>query len=112
MIYEARVATVIPGREDIFITRTSTEYFPMVKKHGGKPVGIFQTVFGNSEEVFYVLAWNDLTQRDKVLQTMRKDADYIEMSDRWTAAPSISNLSSRIVKQPTEPFMSSAAGAP
>lgn len=112
MIFEARVATVIPGREDIFISRTSTEYFPMVKKHGGKPVGIYQTVFGNSEEVFYVLAWEDLAQREKVLQAMRKDADYIEMSTRWTEAPSISNLSSRIVKPPSEPFLSSAAGAP
>ena len=112
MIYEARVATVIPGREDVFISRTSNEYFPMVRKHGGKVIGIFQTIFGNSNEVFYVLGFDDLTHRDKVLQSMRKDADYKEMSDKWTKEPSISNLSSRIVKPPSVPFLSSAAGAP
>ena len=110
-LYEIRVATVIPGREEVFLSRTIDEYSPMVTKHGGKAIGTFQTVFGNSSECFYVLGWDDLAHRDRVLQSMRKEDDYQEMAARWAKEPSVSNVFSRIVKPPPVPFRSSAAGA-
>ncbi|MFC1913331.1 NIPSNAP family protein [Chloroflexota bacterium] len=101
---------LFPAGKRCFFPRTIDEYSPMVTKHGGKTVGTFQTVFGNSGECFYVLEWDDLAHRDRVLKLMRKDADYQEMAARWAEEPSVSNVFSRIVKPPAVPFLSSAAG--
>ena len=112
MIYEGRVATVLPGMDEEFVSRVINEYFPMVEKHGGKVIGVFQTVIGNGNEFYYVLGFDDLSHRDRVFQSMRGVQDYQEVAARWTKKPSISNLYSTILKQPRIPFVRSTAGAP
>ena len=112
MIYEGRIAITIPGKEELFLNRVMKDYFPMVKKHGGNPIGVFQTVIGESDEVYYVLGFRDLAHREKVFKSMRADAEYLKLAELWGKEPSISNLSSKILKPVPANFLSSAAGAP
>jgi len=112
MIYEARVATVVPGMDEEFVSRVRNEYFPMVEKHGGKVIGIFQTVIGHGNQFFYILGFESLGHRDQVFASMRDDKEYHAIAARWTAKPSLVDLHSTIVKEPSTPFVRSTAGAP
>ena len=112
MIYEARIATVVPGMDEEFVSRLRNEYFPMVEKHGGKVIGVFQTVIGHGNQFFYILGFNNLSHRDQVFQSMREDKEYHKNAARWTDKPSLVDLYSTIVKEPSTPFVRSTAGAP
>jgi len=71
----------MPGREEALIARIN-EWFPIIEKYGVKVIGIFQTVVGNSNEISYMLVYEDLVHRQRVLEAMEKDEDRIKMHER------------------------------
>ncbi len=99
MIYEHRIYTVIPGMAEAELARV-TEWFPIVEKCGGTVIaGIFQTVIGDSNEISYILGYDDLAHRQRVWQSMMEDEDMKKIRQRWAKEESCSyNIFNKVLK--------------
>ena len=83
MIYEHRIYTVIPGKTEEEISRI-TDWFPIIEKCGAKVVaGIFQTVIGDSNELSYIIGYDDLAHRQRVFESMAEDDDMKKLAGEW-----------------------------
>lgn len=98
MIYEHRIYTVIPGMAEAELARV-TEWFPIVEKCGGKVIaGIFQTVIGDSNEISYMLGFNDLAHHQEVWKSMAEDEDLNKMREKWAKEEfPVHNIRSKIL---------------
>jgi hypothetical protein len=98
MIYEQSIYTVIPGKEKTLVKHMS-EVFPFVEKYGGKVMGIFQTTIGNSNEISYILIFNDLAHREKVFQSIGNDMEVATVHERHVSeGPTHYNAVNKILR--------------
>ena len=66
MIYELRVYNCVPGRLPALINRFANITLKLWEKHGIKQAGFWTTLVGESnEELYYLLAWESLADREK-----------------------------------------------
>ena len=98
MIYEHRICTVIMGKEDEFIARVN-EYLPRFEKYGAKVIGgIFRTIIGDSNEISYMLGFDDLAHHQKVWKSMAEDEDLNKMREKWAKEEfPVHNIRSKIL---------------
>ena len=98
MIYEGRFVSVIRGRDDEWKIRVLTKFLPIMEKHGGKPVGAYQTVIGNTQDYYIVIGFDSVTHREKVYESMGNDPEYQKIMAKWDKQTTISNLATTILK--------------
>ena len=103
MIYEGRLVKVIRGMEGEWTSRAFNGFFPMVKKHGGKPIGAFQTVIGNSEDFYIVMQFDSLAHREKVFKAMAKDPEFQKLEESWKKVVTLSNIYTTMIKTVSPP---------
>ena len=92
MIYEYRAYYVMPGRMPDLQRRFADVTVNMFKKHGIRVIGFWETVIGESNELVYILGWNDLAHRDRVWNAFLVDPE-------WLAARKASEANGPLVER-------------
>jgi len=64
MLYEMRVYEAMPGKMGALGRRFADHTHRLFTKHGFHVVGYWTQVIGDSNRFCYMLAWNDLAERD------------------------------------------------
>ena len=75
MIYELRVYDAIPGKLPALNERFSKITLGYFKKYGLKVVGFWTDEVGANNRLTYILAFDDMAQRDKAWADFRADPE-------------------------------------
>lgn len=78
MIYEYRAYYVLPGRMSDLQNRFANVTMNLFKKHDITVIGFWQTVVGESNELVYICAFEDLAHREKAWQAFSSDPEWRE----------------------------------
>ena len=82
MIYELRVYKCVPGRLPALINRFANITLKLWDKHGIKQAGFWTTLVGESNlELYYLLAWESLADRDKKWNAFQADPEWHKARD-------------------------------
>jgi hypothetical protein len=80
MIYELRIYTANPGKMAALVSRFRDHTCEMFEKHGITNVGYWQnSVGGRSDELWYIIAFEDHGQREQAWASMAADPDWQEI---------------------------------
>ena len=78
MMYELRVYYCVPGRLPNLLKRFDTITLKLWEKHGIKQAGFWTTVVGeSSQELYYLLAWESLADREKKWNAFVVDPEWL-----------------------------------
>jgi len=78
MIHELRIYHCMPGRLPDVNNRFQTVTLPLWKKYGIRPTAFWTTYVGpNNNDLYYLLEWRDLTERDQLWSAFATDPDWI-----------------------------------
>jgi hypothetical protein len=75
MLYELRVYDVIPGKLNDLNDRFEHITNAFFEKHGIKVIGFWTDVFGTSNRLTYMLAYNDMAHREKAWTAFASDPE-------------------------------------
>ena len=78
MIYEYRAYYVVPGRMPDIQRRFNDVTMRLFDKHGVKVVGFWETVIGESNELVYICAFDDLAHRQRAWEAFMADPEWQE----------------------------------
>jgi len=79
MIYELRIYTAHPGKMGALLSRFRDHTCTLFEKHGITNVGYWlNTVGGRSDELWYMLAFEDQGQREKAWAAFASDPEWQE----------------------------------
>jgi hypothetical protein len=99
MIYELRIYTAHPGKMGPLVSRFRDHTCEMFEKHGIKNVGYWlNTVGGRSDELWYIVAFEDHGQREKAWASMAADPDWqAAVAESEKDGPLVHHLENRIM---------------
>ena len=102
MIYELRIYKCVPGRLPALLNRFANITLKIWERHGIKQAGFWTTVVGESnQELFYMLAWESLADRDKKWAAFQSDAEWIaKRAESEKDGPIVHNIVNQLL-QPT-----------
>jgi len=92
MIYEYRAYYIMPGRMPDIQKRFADVTMSLFKKHGIHVVGFWETLVGESNELVYIVAFDDLAARQKKWDAFQADPE-------WQAARKASELNGPLVQR-------------
>ena len=78
MLYEWRVYEVVPGRIAALHNRFRNVTLNLFQKHGIRVVGFWEATIGTSNALYYMLAWENMAQREKVWGSFQSDPEWIK----------------------------------
>ena len=78
MIYEWRVYEAMPGKMIALNERFHKITLNFFEKHGIKVVGFWQAIFGTSNTLYYMLAFENMAHREKAWAAFTADPDWIK----------------------------------
>jgi hypothetical protein len=79
MIHELRVYRCVPGRLPALLKRFDTITLKIWERHGIRQAGFWTTVIGeSSQELFYLLEWASLAEREQKWAAFQSDPEWIE----------------------------------
>ena len=78
MIYEYRAYYACPGRMPDIQKRFNDVTMRLFGKHGITVVGFWETVIGESNELVYICAFEDLAARQRAWASFQADPEWIE----------------------------------
>jgi hypothetical protein len=73
VLYEYRHYQAVPGKMPALHRRFAEITTRIWEKHGIKPVGFFEAVVGSSNELHYILQWDDMAERERKWDAFQKD---------------------------------------
>ena len=98
MIYEWRIYDAVPGKMDALNNRFASLTLQLFKKHGLKVIGFWQAVKGTSNVLYYMLAFDDLAQREKAWNAFRSDTEWIQgQAESELDGPLVAKVTSSIL---------------
>ena len=77
MIYEYRAYYAAPGKMPDIQKRFNDVTMKLFAKHGIKVVGFWDTIVGESNELVYICAFDDLAHRQKAWGAFQADPEWI-----------------------------------
>lgn len=77
MIYELRIYHIVPGAMQEYVKAFGELVMPVFKKLGFKVIGVWQPVIGESDEFTYMLAFDDLADREAKFKALASDSDMV-----------------------------------
>jgi len=92
MIYEYRAYYVMPGRMPDIQTRFAEITMKLFAKHGIRVVGFWDPVIGESNELVYICAYDDLAHRQRAWAAFMADPE-------WQAAKQKTEANGPIVER-------------
>lgn len=78
MIHELRVYEAMPGKLPALHRRFRDVTLRLFERHGLKVVGFWDVVIGTSNQLVYMLEFEDLGQRERAWQAFLADAEWQE----------------------------------
>ncbi len=79
MIYELRVYHAMPGKLKALSKRFETTTIKFWDKHGIRPIGFWTpSISSNSNDLYYMLAWQDLAERETKWNAFQNDEGWIQ----------------------------------
>lgn len=102
MLYELRVYEVVPGRMAALNSRFRDVTLRMFERHGVKPVAFWEDQIGTSNRLTYILAWENLAQRERDWNAFASDPEWLAARARSEEdGPIVARVISTIMK-PTD----------
>lgn len=102
MIYELRVYDAIPGKLPALNERFAKITLGFFKKYGLKVVGFWTDEIGLTNRLTYMLAFDDMAQRDKAWAAFRADPERIKaFAETEKDGPIVAHVINTIMR-PTE----------
>jgi hypothetical protein len=92
MIYEYRAYYIVPGRMPDIQRRFREVTMRLFDRHGIRVVGFWEPVIGESNELVYICAFDDLAQRQRAWASFQGDPE-------WQAAKKQSELDGPLVER-------------
>jgi hypothetical protein len=78
MLYELRIYHSMPGKMPALLKRFETATVALFEKHGLRQVGYWTVAIGESSaDLYYILAWESMEEREKKFAAFQKDPDWI-----------------------------------
>lgn len=91
MVLELRIYRVVAGRMDTVQDRFENVVLPLWQRHGIAQLGFWTPVIGgNSSELYYMLKWRDLAEREERWAAFTRDPE-------WTSAKLASEADGALV---------------
>ncbi len=78
MLYEWRVYEAVPGKMAALHNRFRNITLNLFQRHGIKVVGFWEAVIGASNTLYYMLAWENMAQREKAWNSFQSDPEWIK----------------------------------
>lgn len=100
MIYELRTYTANPGKMPALQARFRDHTVGIFERHGIKNVGYWtNSIGGRSDELVYLVAFEDMAQRDRAWAAFRDDPDWAQARASSEAdGPLVSHIENRILQ--------------
>ena len=77
MMYELRIYTANTGKMPALLKRFREHTLALFEKHGMKNIGYWtNTVGGRNDELWYMLAFDDMGQREKAFAAFQADPEW------------------------------------
>jgi uncharacterized protein YbaA (DUF1428 family) len=92
MIYEWRAYYIMPGRMHDIQKRFADHTMRLFAKHGITVVGFWEPVIGESNELVYMCAYEDMAARDRAWKSFMSDPE-------WQAVRKDSELNGPLVQR-------------
>lgn len=103
MIYELRVYHAMPGKLPALVDRFRKHTVRIWKKHDIRPVGFWTVDIGeNTNDLFYLLQWNDLGHREKASAAFQGDKEWSTARDESEKAGALISGVTRTLLRPTD----------
>ncbi|GBD14467.1 hypothetical protein HRbin25_00340 [bacterium HR25] len=77
MLHELRIYEVVPGRMPALHRRFKEVTLKMFQKHGVRVVAFWEPVIGISNQLIYLLEWQDLAERERVWDSFASDPEWL-----------------------------------
>jgi hypothetical protein len=77
MIYEWRVYEAMPGKMTALNERFHKITLDFFKKHGITVVGFWEAIFGTSNTLYYMLAFENMAHREKAWAALMADPEWM-----------------------------------
>lgn len=102
MLYELRVYHCVSGRLPALLKRFDTITLKLWEKHGIRQAGFWTVAIGeSSQDLYYLLAWESLADREKKWGAFQSDPEWIEKrAETERDGPIVASVSNSIL-QPT-----------
>ena len=99
MIYELRIYHATPGKLKVLNQRFETTTLKFWDKHGIRQVGFWTTYVGDSSnDLYYILEWNDLAERQQKWDAFQNDPEWIRARAQTEAnGPLYSHITNMIL---------------
>jgi hypothetical protein len=99
MIYELRIYTAHPGKMGPLLARFRDHTTGLFERHGITNVGYWlNSIGGRSDELWYLLGYEDLGQRDRAWAAFQADPDWKKArADSEKDGPLVHHLENRIL---------------
>jgi hypothetical protein len=99
MIYELRVYKCVPGRLPALLNRFANTTLKLWDKHGIKQAGFWTTLVGESNlELYYLLAWESLADRDKKWNAFQADPEWLaKRAETEKDGPIVANVANQLL---------------
>ncbi len=91
MIYELRTYHVLPGKMPEYSQVFGEFVMPVFKKLGFNVIGVWQTVIGESDEFTYMLAFDNLAQREEKFKALAVEPAMLQYRQQPTRVSHITN---------------------
>lgn len=99
MIYELRIYDTLPGRLPALHKRFAEHTLALFERHGIKSIGYWEEAVGQSNRLVYLLAFEDLAQRDRAFQAFQNDPEWIAArGESEKDGPIVSLVTNRILR--------------
>ncbi len=104
MIYELRIYHVLNGKMREY-SQHFAEFVPVWKKLGINLIGVWQTVIGENDEFTYLLAFDDMADRDKKWKAVAADPDTQAYFQKHPSGSLVTHITNKILTpQPYSPL--------
>ena len=99
MLYELRIYEAVPGRLPDLMKRFDTITLKLWEKHGIKQAGFWTTLVGESnQELYYLLAWESLADRDKKWNAFQADPEWLaKRAETEKDGPIVANVANQLL---------------
>jgi hypothetical protein len=78
MIYELRIYEAVPGRLPEVHHRFQNLTLGIWERHGIRQAGFWTAEVGTSNELIYLLAWQDMGEREQKWNAFQSDKEWID----------------------------------
>lgn len=77
MLYELRVYEAMPGRMKEIVDRFANVTLGLFKKHGVRPILFLEAVVGTSNQLTWLIEWENLAEREEKWEAFQSDPAWI-----------------------------------